>query len=111
MKFHVPTVLAFFGAWASVIAPLGGLSLWLADRAREDALAVESRLRDQIATAEGRLGKQVDAVESRMKAQVSAARDSVGALSFRLNGVAKDAAYIKGHLRMTRAVPPEEPNR
>ncbi len=99
MQFHVPTVLGFFGAWASVVAPLGGLSLWLADREQHSTLAAERRLQEQIKQVEGQLRQ----VEGRLQAEVRDAQESVTSLSFRLSGVAEDAAFIKGYLRMTRA--------
>ena len=99
MQFHVPTVLGFFGAWASVVAPIGGLSLWLADRQKHSTLTAERRLQEQIKQVEG----QVRQVEGRLQAELRETQDSVTSLSVRLSGVAEDVAFIKGYLRMTRA--------
>ena len=103
MRFHVPTVLAFFGAWASVVAPLGGLSLWLADRQHHATQAVERRLQEQIRQVEGGLRAEIQQVEGRLSTEVRETRDSVTALGFRLSRVEEDVAFIKGYLRMTRA--------
>ena len=61
MKPNLPMVVAYLGVWATFVVPLGGLSLWLADRERDHVV----RLERSIASVETGLTARIDGVENR----------------------------------------------
>ena len=122
-------VVAYLGVWATFILPLGGFSLWLADRQRDDVVrlersiaslearltaridGVENRQEERLAALEIRLEERLAAVEARLRAEVRQLADQVAMATNRLNGVAgrvnelaADTANIKGFLAAVQAV-------
>lgn len=71
MKTNVPMVVAYLGVWATFVLPLGGFSLWLSDRAREDV----ARLERSIASVEARLTARIDGVENRLEERLAASEN------------------------------------
>ena len=117
MKTDVPTAVAYLAVWATFIVPLGGFSLWLADRARDDTVrleqsvaAMEGRLTAQIRGAEDRQKERLADLEARLRAEVRPLADQVATVTDRLHGVsnrlsevAADTANIKGFLAAVQA--------
>lgn len=125
MKADVPTAAAYLAVWATFIVPLGGFSLWLADRARDDTVrleqgvtamdgrltAMEGRLTAQIRGVEDRQKERLADLEARLRAEVRPLADQVATVTNRLHGVsnrlsevAADTANIKGFLAAVQAV-------